>query len=303
MLMKKFTYLFAALSMMAVSANAQDEPTVDEQNLVNAATYTNPEFGGEVIALENGSFEVRPEDGDGTTNFGGWEVVNTSNVNWATRAHKSMYSKINGSYYVRLMNASLEPGTLLKQSFAGKGPGTYVLSAITQFTRNSNRGFSYQDEAGTWHGGWNEANWAALYIMDNEDFDGGLVASPGYKKIFGQFNEDNTTGELPFIRQFVAYRAEYGEAMQIGFGLTEECAAIGKAQIQCDAFKVEYVPGKTVEEVNAMIENITTGIEAIKTVNEKAVDANAPIYNLAGQRVTKDAKGILIQNGKKFVVK
>lgn len=33
------------------------------------------------------------------------------------------------------------------------------------------------------------------------------------------------------------------------------------------------------------------------------LDENAPIYNLQGQRVDKDAKGILIQNGKKFVVK
>ncbi len=33
------------------------------------------------------------------------------------------------------------------------------------------------------------------------------------------------------------------------------------------------------------------------------LDENAPIYNLQGQRVGKDAKGILIQNGKKFVVK
>lgn len=32
-----------------------------------------------------------------------------------------------------------------------------------------------------------------------------------------------------------------------------------------------------------------------------SLDVNAPIYNLAGQRVSKDAKGILIQNGKKFV--
>lgn len=32
-------------------------------------------------------------------------------------------------------------------------------------------------------------------------------------------------------------------------------------------------------------------------------DANAPVYNLAGQRVSKNTKGILIQNGKKFVNK
>ena len=36
---------------------------------------------------------------------------------------------------------------------------------------------------------------------------------------------------------------------------------------------------------------------------ESQDDPNAPIYNLAGQRVSKDAKGILIQNGKKFIRK
>lgn len=30
---------------------------------------------------------------------------------------------------------------------------------------------------------------------------------------------------------------------------------------------------------------------------------DAPLYNLSGQRVTRDAKGIVIQNGKKILVK
>lgn len=42
-----------------------------------------------------------------------------------------------------------------------------------------------------------------------------------------------------------------------------------------------------------------TGISDV-TVNA-GVDKNAPIYNLAGQRVGKDAKGILIQNGRKII--
>lgn len=41
-----------------------------------------------------------------------------------------------------------------------------------------------------------------------------------------------------------------------------------------------------------------TGITDV-TVDE--FDENAPIYNLSGQRVDKNAKGILIQNGKKFI--
>lgn len=45
------------------------------------------------------------------------------------------------------------------------------------------------------------------------------------------------------------------------------------------------------------------GTTGLSSVTADKFDANAPIFNLAGQRVSKDAKGILIQNGKKFVVK
>ena len=44
------------------------------------------------------------------------------------------------------------------------------------------------------------------------------------------------------------------------------------------------------------------GSTGIQTITNKA-NTNAPIYNLAGQRVNKGTKGLLIQNGKKFVVK
>ncbi len=42
---------------------------------------------------------------------------------------------------------------------------------------------------------------------------------------------------------------------------------------------------------------------AVKNVTISSLDANAPIYNLLGQRVQKGYKGICIQNGKKFMVK
>lgn len=44
-------------------------------------------------------------------------------------------------------------------------------------------------------------------------------------------------------------------------------------------------------------------VTAVEGVNANKLDANAPIYNLQGQLVDKNAKGILIQNGKKIVVK
>lgn len=49
-------------------------------------------------------------------------------------------------------------------------------------------------------------------------------------------------------------------------------------------------------EVNYTSTNINNAV--VEQTNE-----NAPIYNLAGQRVNKSTKGILIQNGKKFINK
>jgi len=43
--------------------------------------------------------------------------------------------------------------------------------------------------------------------------------------------------------------------------------------------------------------------EGIKTVSAPDTDADAPMYNLAGQRVGENAKGIVIKNGKKMVIK
>ena len=45
------------------------------------------------------------------------------------------------------------------------------------------------------------------------------------------------------------------------------------------------------------------GSTGINSVNVEKENANAPMYNLAGQRVNNNAKGIVIQNGKKFIKK
>lgn len=44
----------------------------------------------------------------------------------------------------------------------------------------------------------------------------------------------------------------------------------------------------------------TTGISSVENKVEKA---DAPVYNLAGQLVGKDYKGLVIKNGKKFIIK
>ncbi len=46
-----------------------------------------------------------------------------------------------------------------------------------------------------------------------------------------------------------------------------------------------------------------TGIEAVGVTPEAAFDSKAPVYNLAGQRLSAPRKGIMIQKGRKVVVK
>lgn len=65
-----------------------------------------------------------------------------------------------------------------------------------------------------------------------------------------------------------------------------------------------YVKGKGVTSAQPILlvqGNVdVSGIESTLAESAKQ-NANAPVYNLSGQRVSKSTKGILIQNGKKFM--
>ena len=65
-----------------------------------------------------------------------------------------------------------------------------------------------------------------------------------------------------------------------------------------------YVFNKNTQVGFGGIEFTPAGDSAIDNIiaNDE-LDADAPIYNVLGQRVTKEYKGILIQNGKKFINK
>ena len=55
-------------------------------------------------------------------------------------------------------------------------------------------------------------------------------------------------------------------------------------------------------EMYVTVDPTTAGATAISNVNAE-LNADAPIYNLAGQRVARAEKGIFIQNGKKVILK
>lgn len=53
-------------------------------------------------------------------------------------------------------------------------------------------------------------------------------------------------------------------------------------------------------QINIISIEKTTGIDNVKQI-DSAINDNAPMYNLAGQRVGKEYKGVVMQNGKKFI--
>ncbi len=55
-------------------------------------------------------------------------------------------------------------------------------------------------------------------------------------------------------------------------------------------------------EINTL-EITEASATAINGVSAERLDVNAPIYNIAGQQVNKSYKGVVIQNGKKYIVK
>ncbi|MBR1545662.1 MAG: hypothetical protein IJ633_02535 [Prevotella sp.] len=154
------------------------------------------------------------------------------------------------------------------------------------------------------------------------------VIGAGNKALWGYLIFNVEAGESYYVFQL---------SSQLGFGGYEFTPTGGEAEKYVAASEVDGTIKMADEFANAVDENgvakastITTigsvinisttnmAVEAVgssvpKEVipdkgesgisNVKAEDANAPIYNLAGQKADKSQKGILIQNGKKFVNK
>lgn len=108
--------------------------------------------------------------------------------------------------------------------------------------------------------------------------------------------KDNATDEIGIK----VFRGKYLE----GEGFTAE----DQINVNDDVVvygKLTYYVNKNENQMSGSslysINGVTTGIDNV--ITSETINENAPIYNLAGQRVNKNAKGILIQNGKKFVNK
>lgn len=88
-------------------------------------------------------------------------------------------------------------------------------------------------------------------------------------------------------------------------GITQNRQILGYLTFPVEADKTYYV-FNTKSQVGLYGFEFTAkgGDSAIDSIiADDTLNPDAPIYNVLGQRVTKDYKGILIQNGKKFINK
>lgn len=123
----------------------------------------------------------------------------------------------------------------------------------------------------------------------------GTLAADGTK---AEFNQD-----LPASTEAKTYMVDiskWGKLSQYAYqNLNKpDGEQYGKDDIEVTKIVVTkvYLTNKTVEE-------LTTGTGISSAVVASKENTNAPIYNLAGQKVNKSYKGVVIQNGKKFVQK
>ena len=147
-----------------------------------------------------------------------------------------------------------------------------------------------------------------LEYADAPEFDS--FAEMGANYLAGTDTEETTTVPAWAEGEFEANEFYYyalslnkeNDPESVGFYWVDEegTAFTNKAHEAYLALPKEmFEPGNT---KSAYLFNGET-VTAIKNANSSANSAVAPMFNLAGQRVNKNAKGILIKNGKKFMVK
>ena len=105
-------------------------------------------------------------------------------------------------------------------------------------------------------------------------------------------DDGETTTTITVYRGYYIGSEKFTAEDQIKVG--DEVIVYGKLVLYNSTNEINS--GSSIYSINGS----TTNISAITA---DSADADAPVYNLAGQRVGKNAKGVLIKNGKKYVVK
>lgn len=104
-------------------------------------------------------------------------------------------------------------------------------------------------------------------------------------------DDGTTTNELVVYRGYYLNGEKFttGEELEVG----DEVVVYGKLVLY-GGNTPEVNSGSSIYSINGT----TAGVNSVTT---DEADANAPVFNLAGQRVNNSFKGIVVKNGKKFI--
>lgn len=318
--MKKF-FTLAAIACMAMSVNAQEVWTVNTPEGTLKAEYV-PNADASAMSVVN--FSTTNVTGTHTSGpIAGYKDAETTPLEpivdntWGNMSKKDLSKdgSVAPIYYVQGKGnpVNLEKVTFEEVVTDGSPTGTYrAYWDNSYYAPDGSAGLpkngTYVTLSSKVAGMMKVTVWINkgsrdVYVVKGSDAKalalGTEVIASGY--INGQ-NNDVAEGPLagyPRFQDNIASKgAEGADAYVVGAG---NQAFWGYLTFIAQPNETYYIFNKNTQIGFGGFE-FEAGVTGISDVTVNAgVDANAPIYNLAGQRVGKDAKGILIQNGRKFI--
>lgn len=312
--MKKML-LSAALVMAALSANAQGELCVFNGSSLglNADAVTPVAAGTEIastasvkatikfddsyklVNMKEGSFiingeEVSIPEGSAIQGNGNGKGDCATSTNFAAQGGAGCvyeFAPTQTGYLYLMISASANKQYVVYENELSRMPYIYASEDVTDVVPDVSV-FAYDMmnlEGATYY----DETVSDYYVTEdytiNKVFD--ILGITGYEKSDGNG-----------ILKFKVYADQTYQAMAVGSKMS-----IGGFYFDTtgDA-TITTTNGNTLLEAGQVPGNGGgTGIAGVEVKDE--VDANAPVYNIAGQRVSKDAKGLVIVNGKKVLRK
>ena len=196
----------------------------------------------------------------------------------------------------------VEPTTTVYAYIGNTNEVTYNDGAKMQITGNTSKNYG--------KGGKITVNGASYDAIKNSNGAQNTFTAATGKKIYRMtfYAMPNTDGDAPKFTEFNGVSMEIPvTTVKNGDQATQTIMCVNGAE------SVTFTYGG--KQVNFVIDvdyssasydeqyDPTKGTDGIQTVKSETIDVNAPAYNLAGQKVDKSFKGVVIQNGKKMIQK
>lgn len=111
-----------------------------------------------------------------------------------------------------------------------------------------------------------------------------------------QFTKEGLVQVAVFSNPPANFTGREGAIITLKFNVSENA--------QDGVITIKNAAASTKKGVSVPLADVTVPVGITTAINSiNADDVNAPVYNVAGQRVSKAQKGVYIQNGKKVAVK